>query len=139
MEQSGMPMNSVNTVASETTRSIGTFDASSIMDKIKSSKDNLVEVGLYVGMGFLSGFLLKKYSTYVAVLVLLLVGLGLMHQFEVVNITINWDKVHDVFGIRVAQNVTVDNFFALAWEWVKVNLVISVSYVVGLAIGLKLG
>ena len=132
MEQSGVPMNQAQSA-------ISSFDMSSIMDKIKASKNNLVEVGLYVGMGFLSGFLLKKYSTYVAVLVLFFVGLGIMHQFEVVNIVINWSKVYDVFGIRVAQNVTVDNFFALVWEWVKVNLVISVSYVVGLGIGLKLG
>ena len=115
------------------------FDISSVIEKIKSSKDRLFEIGLYAGIGFLSGFLLKKYSTYVAVFVLLLIGIGVLHQTEVIHITINWDKVYEFFGIQVAQTVTNDNVLSLIWEWVRVNLVISISYLVGLLIGLKLG
>ncbi len=110
-----------------------------VMEKIKMSKDKLFEVGLYAGVGFLSGFLLKKYSTYVAVFVLILVGIGVLHQMQVINVTINWDKVTEVFGIQAAQDVTADNIFSTVWEWVRLNMVISISYLIGLFIGLKLG
>ncbi len=113
--------------------------AENFVDKIKMSKDRLFEVGLYAGAGFLSGFLLKKYSTYVAVFVLLLVGIGMMQQMEVIHLTVNWDKVNEVFGIQAAQTMTADNIFSTIWEWMRVNMLISVSYLVGLFIGLKLG
>ena len=110
-----------------------------IMDKVRHSKDKLFEAGLYAGIGFISGFLLKKYSTYVLVCVLVLIGLGVLQHLEVINVLINWDKVNELFGIQAAQTVTADSLIATAWEWVKLNMVISISYLVGLFIGLKVG
>ena len=115
------------------------FNVEGMMDKIKSSKDKLFEIGLYAGVGFLSGFLLKKYSTYVAVFVLILVGIGVLQQMEVINIAVNWDKAYELFGIQAAQNVSADSIIHTVWEWVKVNMAISISYLVGLFIGLKVG
>ena len=115
------------------------FDFGAIMEKARLSKDKLFEAGLYAGIGFISGFLLKKYSAYVGVCILLLIGLGVLHHLEVINVAVNWDKVYEVFGIQAAQNVTADNIVATIWEWVKVNLLISISYLVGFFIGLKVG
>lgn len=109
-----------------------------IMGKIKSSKDQLFEIGLYAGAGFLSGFLLKKYSSYVAVLVLLLVGLGVLQQMQVVNVVIDWNKAHEMFGIN-AVPASADSIIHTIWSWVKANMAISISYLVGLFIGLKVG
>jgi hypothetical protein len=47
--------------------------------------------------------------------------------------------VYEVFGIQVAQDVTADTVIGMVWEWMKVNMVISVSYLVGFFIGLRLG
>lgn len=110
-----------------------------IVAKIKSSKDQLFEIGLYAGAGFLSGFLLKKYSSYVAVLVLLLVGLGILQQMQVVNVVIDWNKAHEVFGINAAEPVSADSIIHTVWSWVRANMAISISYLVGLFIGLKVG
>lgn len=115
------------------------FDVETIVERVKSSQDRLFEVGMYAGIGFLSGFLLKKYSTYVAVFVLFLIGLGVLSQLEVINIIVNWDKVYELFGIQAAQTVTADNILSMVWEWVRVNMVISISYIIGLFIGLKVG
>lgn len=109
-----------------------------IMGKIKSSKDQLFEIGLYAGAGFLSGFLLKKYSSYVAVLVLLFVGLGVLQQMQVVNVVIDWNKAHEMFGIN-AVPASADSIIHTVWSWVKANMAISISYLVGLFIGLKVG
>ena len=115
------------------------LNVNNIMERIKSSKDQLFEIGLYAGAGFLSGFLLKKYSSYVAVLVLLLVGLGVLQQMQVINVMINWDKAYDLFGIRAVQTVSADSIIHTLWSWVRANMAISVSYLVGLFIGLKVG
>ncbi len=115
------------------------FDVKAIVEKAKLSKDKLFEVGLYAGIGFISGFLLKKYGTYVVVCILALIGLGVLHQLEVIHIAVNWDKVYELFGIQAAQDVTTDTMIGMIWEWVKVNMVISISYIVGLFIGLKVG
>ncbi len=115
------------------------FDVSSAVEKVKLSKDKFLEAGLYAGIGFISGFLLKKYSTYVGVCILALIGLGVLHQLEVINIAVNWDKVYELFGIQAAQNVTADTMVGMIWEWVKVNMVISISYIVGFFVGLKVG
>ncbi len=115
------------------------FNMQNIMDKIRHSKDKLFEAGLYAGIGFISGFLLKKYSTYVLVCVLVLIGLGVLQHLEVINVMINWDKVNEVFGIQAAQTVTADSIISIVWEWIKLNMIISISYLVGLFIGLKVG
>ena len=110
-----------------------------LLEKIKTSKDRLFEATLYGGIGLISGFLLKKYSTYVGVCVLLLIGLGVLHHLEVVHVVINWDKVNELFGIQAAHDVTADNIISVIWEWVKINMLISISYIVGFFIGLKVG
>jgi uncharacterized membrane protein (Fun14 family) len=116
-----------------------TLSPNTLMEKIKSSKDRLLEIAIYGGIGFISGFLLKKYSTYVGVCILLLIGLGVLHHLGVINIMISWDKVNDFFGIQAVQDMSADNILTSLWEWMKVNMVISISYIVGLFIGLKVG
>lgn len=115
------------------------FNMESMMDKIKASKDKLFEIGLYAGAGFLSGFLLKKYSTYVAVFVLMLIGIGVLQHMEVINVAVNWDKANELFGIQAAQTVSADSVISNVWEWIRVNMAISISFIVGLFIGLKVG
>lgn len=115
------------------------FDVNAMMQKAKLSKDKFLEAGLYAGIGFISGFLLKKYSAYVGVCILALIGLAVLQQLEVINVIVNWDKVNELFGIQAAQDVTADTVLGMTWEWVKVNMVISVSYVIGFFIGLKAG
>ena len=110
-----------------------------VVDKIKSYKDRFFEIALFGAIGFLSGFLLKKYSTYVGVCILAIVGLGVLHHLGALTITVNWDRVTELFGIQAAQEVSADNIIATIWEWVRLNMLISVCYIVGLFIGLKVG
>lgn len=110
-----------------------------LVEKIKGSKDKIFEAGLYGGIGFISGFLLKKYSSFIGVCVLVIIGLFVLQHFGVINVLINWDKVNEVFGIQAVQNVSADNIMTTIWEWVKVNTLISISYTVGFLIGLSVG
>ncbi len=115
------------------------IDVNDVVEKIKSSKDRIFEVGLYAGIGFLSGFLIKKYSSYVAACVLFAIGLGVLHHLGFITIAIQWDKVNALLGMQSVQTVSADSLISMAWEWAKVNMVISISYIIGLFLGLKVG
>lgn len=110
-----------------------------LTQKLKQSKGVFIDIALYGGIGFLSGFLLRKYSAYVAVLILMIVGVILLHQFEVVSIAVNWPKVNELFGIQQGSASVGDTALMVIWEWVKINLVIVVSYIIGFLVGLRFG
>ncbi|HRN78059.1 MAG TPA: FUN14 domain-containing protein [Candidatus Dependentiae bacterium] len=110
-----------------------------VMDKLKDSKSILIDVALYGGIGFLTGFLFRKYSTYIAFLVLFLVGLIVLQQMNVITIAINWIKVEELFGIQQGTTTINDTLLGSFWEWVKANFIIVVSYIVGFLFGLRVG
>lgn len=104
---------------------------------LTGSKERIVEIGLYAGMGFLSGFFLKKFSSLV-IMVLVVVGIAFMlQQFNLIAITINWQNMYDLFGIKQPP-VIDDNVLVLFWAWIRVNWVISLSYAIGFFVGLNL-
>jgi len=108
------------------------------LDKLNLSTNRLVEIGIALGAGFLVGFLLKRCASYVFVAILTLVGLFILHQFEIITITINPGKMQELFGIQ--QTVTLDtNLFMVYWEWIKLNMALVLSFSIGLLIGLKIG
>ncbi len=109
-----------------------------IMERLQVSRNTLIDIGLYGGIGFLAGFLLKKYSTFVIALTLFVTGLIMLQQFDFMVIAINWPKVHTLLGIQPAT-IIADNMFLMIWAWMRANVVISSSFIVGFLIGLKVG
>jgi len=107
--------------------------------RLQESRGFSVDIAIYGGIGFLSGFLLKKYSAYVALFVLLIVGLSVLHQFGVISITLHWDKVNELLGLHAGASVADDALVTSVWEWIKANMIITVSYVIGFLIGLNIG
>jgi uncharacterized membrane protein (Fun14 family) len=105
-----------------------------IMGKLHDSRAIILDILLYGGIGFLSGFLLRKYANYVAFLVLIVVGVIVMQQYNIIN----WTYINDLFGFQHAPAMNGDSFVAF-WEWCKANAVIVVSWIIGLLIGLKVG
>lgn len=120
-----------------------------LLDKIKDTlnpnklaqrfdKDTLMEMGMYLGVGFLSGFLLKKYFNYVLVFALGIAGiLGLQH-LGVISIGIDWMRMQEVFGIKQAAALD-SSLLASYWDWIRLNVRLVVSFCSGFLIGLKLG
>jgi len=108
------------------------------LDKINISQESTTNMALYGGLGFLSGFVCKKSSSYVLVALLVVLGLVLLHQYNAIHIAINWDEMSRLLGIHPAE-MTGDNLFAMVWEAVKANSAISASFAVGFLIGFKLG
>lgn len=111
------------------------FNPQTLLEKMNLSKQRLIELGMYFGIGFLLGFLVKKYSKFLFAAAVTLASLVVLQQFEIITLAVNWDRVQDVFGI---QTPTLEaDLFTLYWEWIKVNVTLVLSLSLGFIIGLK--
>ena len=110
----------------------------SIANKIGMDKNVLIDIGLYGAIGFIVGFLLKKYSEYFIAFALFIVGIVVLQQFDYVSFSINTPKIHQMLGLQSAP-VVGDKYGVLLLEWMKANVAGSASLVVGFLIGLKVG
>lgn len=109
-----------------------------IMEKIKTSQDSLLHYGITLGVGFLVGFLLKKFSSYVAVVIAGCLLIIILSHFGIMNVAIDWQKIQSFVGLEVGQ-LSDQNVFEMLWEWIRLNVTMTLCALVGFFIGLKLG
>lgn len=109
-----------------------------IANKIGMDKNVLIDIGIYGAIGFITGFLLKKYSEYFIAAILLIVGILVLQQFNYVSFSINTSKIHQMLGLQ-SSSVVGDRYGVLLFEWMKANVAGSASLIVGFLIGLKIG
>lgn len=105
------------------------------IEKIKAHKDDLIEIGIYAGVGFLCGFLFKRFGTY---FIAFAVGIGvllLMQQVDLVTFSVNWAKIQSFFGVTTLPVTDGSAFFTTLWEWIKANVRPVLSFSVGFLIG----
>jgi uncharacterized membrane protein (Fun14 family) len=110
-----------------------------VVEKLQNSKGILVDVALYGCIGFLVGFLIKRYSTVVILMVLMTAGLLVLQQFELITIAVNWFKFNDLLGLPQTTTIINENMPMILWEWARANMVIVVSAIIGFLTGVKLG
>ena len=103
------------------------------------SHEAAINLILFGGIGFLSGFVCKKYASYVVVGLALVLGVFLLQQQGVLDVSINWDRVGNLFGIQQVHMTSGDDFFSMALEAIRLNAALSLSFVIGFLIGCKLG
>ena len=107
-------------------------------NKVSFSQDMITEIGMYLGIGFLLGFFIKKYSRIIVVICLIAIGLLALQHANFITITVNWNLLHKTMGIDpIVYNH--DTVFASYWQWVTENMRIVLSFLGGLLIGFKLG
>lgn len=106
-----------------------------IMDKLHLSRQKIFELGIYFGIGFLLGFLIKKYAKFLFAVAATVVAIVALQQFDVVTVVINWDRVQELFGIQY-PNLDTD-IFTMYWEWIKVNMGLVLSLSIGFILGYK--
>jgi len=109
-----------------------------IVEKIRMNKNMLIDIGLYGTIGFIIGFLMRRYSEFVIFLGIFLTVLLVLQQFDIVIVSFNWPKIHQFLGLQQVPLVG-DAYLALFFEWVKANVVASGSFAIGFLLGLKLG
>ena len=91
---------------------------------------------MYLGFGFLIGYVLKRFSAFVLIIVLTLLALFMLHQFEIINLSLNIDKLREFLGIGQATDA---NILCIYWAWAKENIILLLSFFIGFLIGIRLG
>ena len=115
------------------------FKPEVIAAKFHEWKYTLLDWGIYLGIGFIVGLLIKKYLKYILLLVLFIVALVLLEQFDILHTVFNWAKIQELFNIQP----TAGSFDAQAVnayiDWAKVNFALVLSASIGFILGLKMG
>lgn len=116
----------------------GSLQPEAIANKFGIDKNLLIDVGVYGAIGFIIGFLLKKYSEYFISLVLLVVGLVVLQQFDYISLSINNVKIQSTLGLE-GMPMVGSTYASLLWDWISTHVVSASSLGVGFLIGLKVG
>jgi len=106
------------------------------VESFVKNKDKLITLLLYLGAGFLAGFLVKRFFKYVLVLGIIIGAICLLEYYGIIHIMVDWNKTNEVFGIKAIPKVD-GNLLSFYWKWVKVNWVVSISAAIGFIIGWK--
>ncbi len=110
-----------------------------VIEKFRAYKGNLLELGIYLGIGFAVGFLLKKYFKYIFLLVLFIVSLVILEQFNLVHMSVEWAKVQKLFNLQQTGVAFDAQAVSSYTQWVKANFVAVLAASIGFLVGLKLG
>jgi uncharacterized membrane protein (Fun14 family) len=105
------------------------------LDKLQFSTGKLIEIGIYFGLGFLVGYLFKRFSAFFIFVVITFLGIYLLNQFEIINFSINATKLCELLGIQTAPNV---NIVYCYFASVKENIVSLLSFLIGFFVGISL-
>lgn len=116
----------------------GSLEPEFIANKFGIDKNLLIDVGVYGAIGFIIGFLLKKYSEYFISLVLLVIGLVVLQQFDYISLSINNVKIQNMLGLGSVP-MAGHAYGSFLWDWISTHVVSSSSLAVGFLIGLKVG
>lgn len=136
------PIDVAETPVPQTTGLIESFknamQPETIAHKLGIDKNMLIDIGIYGAIGFITGFLLKKYSEYFIAAALLLIGVAILQQFDYVAVSFNMQKIHGMLGFPYIPMVSI-GYGQLLLEWTKSNIPAVTSLVVGFLVGLKIG
>jgi len=107
-----------------------------ILRKLNLNAHDVVHILSFLCVGFFAGFVLKKYFRYFFVVTLLIIFvLLILDRFGV--ILINWHNMQQITGIDPQSTIqeSLERFFNL----VRDNLAITLSVLIGLMIGYRIG
>lgn len=110
-----------------------------LVQRFNLTKSKLIEIGIYLIVGFIVGYLLKKYSKFVFAVALSVLVLIILHQLDLISITTNWTKIQDLLGMHPIEPAEDGVLLTIFWEWIKSNVGLVLSFLVGFLMGIRLG
>ena len=111
------------------------FQWDTLKQKLNLSPNKLLDIAFFFGIGFLIGFLWKRYAHYFIAAIIFITLLIVLYQLEIIFIQINWSKIQECCGITsVGPHV---DFISLLIAWAKVNFLILISFILGFCFGAK--
>lgn len=105
-------------------------------ESVGGSSAEAIKAAIYFGLGFAVGFLFKKYFRLLFISTIIAIALIFFLQFNKI-LDIDWEALNTFLGFEPTADIGV--ILNSAFEWVKANIVITISSAVGFLIGYKLG
>jgi uncharacterized membrane protein (Fun14 family) len=113
------------------------FSFDSFLEKLNLSRENLLEIALYFGSGFLLGFFFKKYHHYVIAMIFFIVALYIADYCTIISVTINTDNIKALLG---CSTMPADaTLFSCLMHMIQERVRASVSFISGFIIGIWVG
>ncbi len=112
------------------------FDVRGVMDHLRELNCNLMEIVTFFAIGMLTGFLCKRYFksallwTFIGV-----VTVVILDYFGIVMI--QWDVIQSAVGTSPTE--AFDTLFQQAAVWVRDNVPVVISFVIGFTVGVRVG
>lgn len=104
----------------------------SLVKKFDLSRARLIEIAVFMAVGFLIGILWKKYSDYIIATLIFIGVLIILQHFEMINIFINWSVIGEICGVDPSQDIGT-----ACLGWGRTHLLSLVGFALGISIGLK--
>lgn len=108
-------------------------------EKMQDSRGLIFDAAIFGCIGFLIGYLLKRYINAVITMIMMSTALFVMQQFSLLTITIHWAMLYELLGITQVINLVGDNLSLFIFEWAKANVFLVTSSLIGFLIGIKVG
>ncbi|MCK4651152.1 hypothetical protein KAT08_03190 [Candidatus Babeliales bacterium] len=105
-------------------------------ESVGGTSAEAVQAAIHFGVGFAVGFLFKKYFKFVFFSLLATVLIILFLEYNKV-LEINWQSLNVLLGFEPTADI--GGILNATFDWIKDNLLIFVSSLVGFLIGYKLG
>ncbi len=112
-----------------------TLQIDSLIEKLNLSKHKVLDMALFLGVGFLTGFLWKRYANYFIAGIIFVTILIILNQLDVVSVSINWVKVQECCGVEPARADA--DILNMIWSWASANILIIFSFIIGFCFGAK--
>ena len=109
-----------------------TGNFSGMMQTIKDAHVDWPVAAIFLGSGFLSGFLFKRY--YKMFIISVAVGLVLVWALDRFFHVIDWRAIDTLLGDAPATHV--ETFFESVSSWIAHNVVFAVSFAIGGVLGI---
>jgi hypothetical protein len=138
IEQEASTLVSTTTVTQVAEKASSWFDSLKRLfkiDTIEWTPQTIMYIGIFAAGGFLCAFFLKKYSSYVFVLLLAGAGLIALSYAGVVSVVVSTARLHELLGIP--QEFLHANMIIILWAWAKEHLLYVACAAIGFFVGLK--
>lgn len=117
------------------------FDLKTWAESVGGSSAQAIQAAVYFGLSFAIGFLFKKYFKFLFMTFLVSFFVIAFLHYNKLGVTIDFKAIKTMLGLGNSAPAMSDiNILAsMFFDWVKSNVLLSVSSVVGFFVGYKLG
>lgn len=110
-----------------------------LIDNFQLSRALFFDMAFFAGIGFLVGFLMRRFAAYLIAFVLFGIALIALQEMEIIMLHVNTGKLFQILGVPLGSNVSNELIIPLIVGWLKTHMIVAITAVVGFLLGLQAG